>query len=50
MDAPRQFWMVAGVGPTQFRHGSRSSAEAEARRLAILNPRQHFFVDEELPF
>ncbi|MGD9862542.1 MAG: hypothetical protein AB7S99_04950 [Pseudodonghicola sp.] len=41
-----QFWMVKGDGPTTYRHDSQASAEAEAQRLARLNPGQIFFVME----
>lgn len=46
MDAPRRFWMVKGVGPTQHRHVTRADAECEAERLARLNPGERFFVLE----
>lgn len=41
-----QFWMVKGDGSPTMKHRSRSSAEAEARRLAQQNPGTQFFVLE----
>jgi hypothetical protein len=38
------FWMVAGDGPTNFRHMSEQAAIDEAKRLAALQPGQEFFV------
>lgn len=44
MAGPRRFWMVKGRGPASHMHESRASAEAEAERLARLNPGEPFFV------
>ena len=46
MTDPQRFWMVQGGGPASYRHDSRTSAEAEARRLALTSPGQMFFVME----
>lgn len=46
MNKPTTFWMVAGDGPSRYRHESRYEAEREAKRLAALNPDQWFFVVE----
>jgi hypothetical protein len=47
---PEQFWMVYGLGqhaPTR-EHPSKESAEAEAKRLARLNPDIWFVVLEAI--
>ena len=46
MNDPHRFWMVQGTGPANHRHASRASAEAEAHRLARVNPGELFFVME----
>lgn len=45
---PDQFWMVLGVerGAPTVRHPTRPAAEAEANRLARLNPGEFFVVLE----
>jgi len=43
-----QFWMVAGNGPCNYRHGSQDEAEREAKRLARLHPDCWFFVVETI--
>lgn len=43
-EKPQRFWMVAGSGPSMFRHDSRREAEAEAKRLARQCPDQWFYV------
>lgn len=43
-----QFWMVwnPNRNPPAYRHTSQAAAEAEAERLARLNPGEHFIVLE----
>ncbi len=38
------FWMVAGSGPTTFRHPTEASAVIEACRLARKYPGKAFYV------
>lgn len=40
------FWVVwnPAAGNPQFTHGDKESAEQEAKRLALKNPSQIFFV------
>lgn len=38
------YWLVHGDGPTNYRHPTRASADAEAERLARMNPGQVFVV------
>lgn len=46
MSTISKFWMVYGMGSrgSSFQHHSRAQAEAEARRLAKLNPGTTFVV------
>ena len=44
----KQFWMVAGMGPSQYRHSSRLDAEQEARRLSSQHPGHEFYVLEAI--
>ncbi len=41
---PRIFWMVKGPGPCNAKHESLAAAEAEAKRLARMNPDVEFIV------
>lgn len=43
---PEQFWMVAGSGPSLYRHGTKEEADREAERLAHKSPGTAFFVME----
>ena len=40
----KQFWMVHGAGPTNYRHRARYDAVAEADRLARQHPGKVFVV------
>lgn len=46
MSSIEQFWMVKGGGPSFHKHATRTSAEAEAKRLAGMNPGKLFYVME----
>ena len=46
MEEEHEFWIVwnpRGQNPA-YRHGSKESAEDEAERLALTNPRYRFYV------
>lgn len=45
---PKQFWMVAGDGPSIRRHESFPLAQAEAQRLARKFPGKQYFVLEAI--
>jgi len=43
-----KFWMVLGNGTPTYRHPAKSTAVAEAERLARMNPGTEFVVLESL--
>lgn len=43
-----RFWMVKGAGPTQCIHATAAEATKEAKRLALLNPGEPFYVLEAI--
>lgn len=46
--ARSKFWMVLGHGEPVYRHSTKSTAAAEAERLARLNPGSEFIVLESV--
>lgn len=46
MSSIYRFWMVKGGGPSFHKHETRAAAEAEAMRLAGMDPGKLFYVME----
>lgn len=44
----KKFWMVAGLGPSSYRHMTAIGAKNEAERLALQNPGREFYVLESV--